>query len=92
MNLTESEAKKTPKRMCVACRNTFDKKDLLRVVRTPDGKVCVDVTGKMSGRGAYVCSDAKCAEKCAKGLLRKHLDCDIPSEIFEEIKAHRAKV
>ena len=70
----------------------FDKKDLMRIVKSPEGVVSVDYTGKMSGRGAYVCSSEKCVNKCAKGLLGKHLACEIPPEIYEEIrKTHSAK-
>lgn len=82
MNKTE----KSPQRMCVACRQMFDKRALLRIVRTPDGEVCIDETGKKSGRGAYVCKSEACRIKCAKGLLKKHLNCEIPSEIYDKIK------
>lgn len=83
--MNKDKNKKSPQRMCVACRNAFDKKDLLRVVRAPDGRVFVDGTGKADGRGAYVCGDPKCVSKCAKGKLRKHLGCEIPPEVYEEI-------
>lgn len=84
MNLNNA-VKKSPQRMCIACRQMLDKKNLLRVVRAPDGSVSVDRTGKKNGRGAYVCTDAKCRVKCAKGLLKKHLECDIPDEVCEEL-------
>ncbi len=79
--------KKSPQRMCIACRQMFDKKDLLRIVRAPDGTVGIDGTGKKNGRGAYVCMNEKCIGKCAKGLLAKHLDCMIPNEIYEELRS-----
>ena len=82
--------KKIPQRMCVACRQMFDKGKLLRIVKTPEGTVKVDPTGKANGRGAYVCSDVNCVNKCAKGLLSKHFECQIPPEIYEEIKAYRS--
>ena len=91
MNLNKEKTKKSPQRMCIACRQMFDKKDLLRVVRAPDGTVSVDYGGKKNGRGAYVCSDAQCREKCAKGLLKKHLECEIPKEISEELLAVESK-
>ncbi|MDE6398561.1 MAG: YlxR family protein [Clostridiales bacterium] len=75
--------------MCIACRQAFDKSQLLRVVRTPEGAVAVDETGKKNGRGAYVCSAEACVGKCEKGLLKKHLGCEIPPEIYEEIRAKR---
>lgn len=82
-----NNTKKSPQRMCVACRKMFDKKDLVRVVRSPEGVVSVDITGKKNGRGAYVCASDACAQKCRKGVLQKHLGCEIPAEIFAEIEA-----
>ena len=58
--------KKVPMRMCVACREMRPKKELLRVVRTPEGTVAVDRTGRMNGRGAYLCSRAECLNKALK--------------------------
>ena len=58
--------KKIPMRMCVACREMRAKKDLMRVVRTADGELKPDVTGKLSGRGAYLCRDAACIRKAIK--------------------------
>ena len=58
--------RKIPQRMCVGCREKRDKKDLLRVVRTPEGQLVLDATGKKSGRGAYVCRDPQCLKKARK--------------------------
>ncbi|MHB1340213.1 MAG: RNase P modulator RnpM [Coriobacteriia bacterium] len=60
------KAKKTPLRTCLACGRETDKKDLVRVVRTPDGDVAVDATGKRNGRGAYVCATTECFEKAVR--------------------------
>lgn len=60
------KAKKTPLRTCLACGRETDKKDLVRVVRTPDGDVAVDATGKRNGRGAYVCASTECFEKAVR--------------------------
>ena len=57
------KAKKVPVRMCAGCGGRFDKRDLVRVVRTPQGDVQLDLTGKMAGRGAYVCHDPACLQK-----------------------------
>ena len=73
--------------MCVSCRQMFDRRELLRVVKSPDGVVSVDVTGKKNGRGAYICSNHKCIHKSAKGLHRKHLACENPPQIYEEIRS-----
>ncbi len=58
--------KKTPMRMCTACRQMRPKKDLLRVVRTPEGVVALDETGRSNGRGAYLCRDSACLERALK--------------------------
>ncbi len=59
-----------------------DKARLLRIVRTPDGEVCIDNTGKKSGRGAYVCENPACRTKCVK-VLKKHLNAEIPASVTE---------
>ena len=70
-------AKKIPMRMCVSCRERFAKKDLIRIVASADGKVQVDPTGRMPGRGAYVCHNPECMTKAVdhqqfdRGLHRK---------------------
>ena len=58
--------KKIPMRMCVACREMRAKKDLMRVVRTGEGELVLDPTGKLNGRGAYLCRDAACLQKAIK--------------------------
>lgn len=58
--------KKIPQRMCVGCQQMKSKRELLRVVRTPEEDVVLDLTGKKSGRGAYVCRDVACLEKAVK--------------------------
>ena len=63
-------AKHKPQRTCIACRETKDKRDLIRVVRTPAGNLSVDPTGKANGRGAYLCRQASCWEK---GLPQQRL-------------------
>lgn len=79
--------KKTPERMCVACREMKPKKNLTRVVSDKEGKVFVDKTGKANGRGAYICTDNECPEK-AKGsrALERAFKRKIPSEIWEVLK------
>ncbi|MDR1439843.1 MAG: YlxR family protein [Clostridiales bacterium] len=58
--------KRRPQRMCIACRSMKDKFDLVRLVKTPDGSVALDATGKMPGRGAYICKAQACAEMARK--------------------------
>lgn len=64
--------KKVPMRTCIACRVEKPKKELIRIVKTKDGVFTVDKTGKVSGRGAYLCGDKACAEKVIKKKLLKH--------------------
>lgn len=79
--------KKTPERMCIACRNMVDKRQLIRIVRGPDGVFSIDFTGKKSGRGAYVCDKAECVGKCLKGrLLNKNFKCEIAPSVYEELE------
>jgi uncharacterized protein len=69
------KVRKTPQRRCVVCGQTHGKRDLLRVVRTPTGDVRVDLTGKVSGRGAYVCPKPTCIERALReGRLAGILD------------------
>ncbi len=60
------KTKKIPLRMCTGCGEMFDKRELVRVVKSPDGEISLDLTGKKSGRGAYVCKNADCLKKARK--------------------------
>ena len=79
--------KKTPMRMCVACRQMRPKKELVRVVRTPEGQVLMDATGRANGRGAYLCHDLECLKKARKSkALERALETSIGSEAFEKLE------
>lgn len=79
--------RKIPQRMCVGCRQMKGKKELIRVVRTPDQQVLLDKTGKKSGRGAYVCANPECFNQAVKGnRLQKALECQIPESVLEELR------
>ncbi|HHT71023.1 MAG TPA: YlxR family protein [Firmicutes bacterium] len=79
--------RRVPMRMCVGCREMQPKKELLRVVRTPDGKLEVDRTGKKSGRGAYICPRRRCLDAALKGKrLQKALAMDLSAEIIRELE------
>lgn len=81
-----TNTKKTPVRSCIACKARRDKQDLLRVVRTPEGAIVFDRTGKQNGRGAYVCDTVECVEKCLKKrLLNKVFHTEVPSETYEKL-------
>lgn len=79
--------KKVPMRMCVGCQEMKPKKELLRVVRTPEGGIEIDLTGKLSGRGAYLCPQAACLEKAVKGKrLEKAFQQSVSPEIISVLK------
>ena len=78
--------KKIPLRKCVVTGERFEKKLLLRVVKTPNGEVIFDPTGKANGRGAYVSKNKVVIDKAKKtNILGKHLETKIPDEIYEEL-------
>jgi predicted RNA-binding protein YlxR (DUF448 family) len=81
-------AKKIPLRRCVATGEQLPKKDLLRIVRTPEGTLAVDTTGKANGRGAYLKKDLEAVAKAKKtGALARALETKIPDEFWAEIEA-----
>ncbi|HWQ61817.1 MAG TPA: YlxR family protein [Negativicutes bacterium] len=80
--------KKIPQRMCVGCQSMKTKKELLRVVRTPEGEILLDPTGKKAGRGAYVCPSDECLAKAVKAKrLEKALEHAISAEVFAALRA-----
>ena len=79
--------KKIPMRMCVACRQMRPKKELVRIVRTPEGPVVRDRTGRANGRGAYLCGSLDCLNKAVKTrALERALEAKIEPELIEELK------
>ena len=79
--------KKIPERNCVGCGNQFPKNQLIRVVKTQSGEVFLDTTGKMSGRGAYICDDIECFKKLKKGkLLNKSFKIEVTDAEYEKIE------
>lgn len=88
--------KKVPVRKCIGCGESKAKTELIRVVRSPEGEISVDPTGKKSGRGAYICKSAECLKKARKnGRLSKNLECPIPDGVYEalgeDIKAYECE-
>lgn len=82
------KVKKVPLRTCVITKEKLEKKDLFRVVRTPEGSVIVDDTNKANGRGAYVKKDLDAILKAEKSkILDRHLMVNVPEEIYEELKS-----
>ncbi len=79
--------RKVPMRRCIACREMKQKRELLRIVKCSDGEVSVDKTGRMNGRGAYVCNDSSCFEKAQKTkALNREFKTEIPDDIYDEIR------
>lgn len=78
--------KKVPQRMCVGCQQMKPKKEMIRVVRTPENDIEIDFTGKRSGRGAYICPLEECFHAAQKGKrLEKALKGSIPAEVYENL-------
>jgi len=81
-----AKTRRIPQRSCVACGQVSPKRELIRIVRTPSGEVKVDLTGKVSGRGAYVDPDRACAERAVReGRLQHALEVPIPAGIIDEV-------
>ncbi len=78
--------KKIPMRMCVGCREMKEKRQLIRIVRTPEGEAVLDPTGKKSGRGAYVCRQADCLKRAVKQKqLERQLEITLTPEVIEAL-------
>lgn len=87
------QKKKIPLRKCTGCGEMKPKKELVRVVKTPDDQVLIDLTGRVNGRGAYICLDAQCLKIARKSRrIEKSFEMSIPDEIYdkmeEELKNH----
>ncbi|MDO5026592.1 MAG: YlxR family protein [Tissierellia bacterium] len=79
--------RKIPQRKCVVCNQHKDKKDLLRIVKNKEGQIFVDPSGKMNGRGTYICPDLACLSKTKKNRsLNNSLKANIGDEIYQEIE------
>jgi predicted RNA-binding protein YlxR (DUF448 family) len=81
------KVKKIPQRMCTGCMEMKPKKELIRVVRSKEGDVSIDITGKKPGRGAYICKDVSCLEKAVKTKrLGRNLEVSIEESIYVKLK------
>lgn len=79
--------RKIPQRMCNGCMEMKPKKELIRIVKSPEGEVSIDLTGKKPGRGAYICKNAECLEKAFKTKkLSRSLETPISEEVFEALR------
>lgn len=79
--------KKVPMRQCIGCRESKDKKCLIRIVKTPDGDITLDRTGRKNGRGAYLCDNALCLQKARKSnALCRSFRMNVPDEIYDNLE------
>ncbi|MBQ7800041.1 MAG: YlxR family protein [Oscillospiraceae bacterium] len=84
--------KKVPMRSCCGCREKKPKRELIRVVRSPEGEVSFDITGRKAGRGVYLCNDKACLLKAIKSrALARALECEIPEEVYERLEGETEK-
>lgn len=82
-----NQQRKIPVRTCVSCRSSSAKRELIRIVKTTDGEIVIDQTGKMPGRGAYLCGAKECLALALKAnKLNRALKCDIPEHIKENLQ------
>lgn len=78
--------KKIPMRRCCGCMNSFDKNNLIRVVMTAEGDFVIDTSGKINGRGAYICNNVECMRKCIKNHgLERSFKTNLPKEIYDNL-------
>ena len=85
--------KKIPMRQCLGCREHKPKKELIRVVRSPEGEVSLDFKGKLPGRGAYVCPQAACLAKARKSrALERAFETALPPEVYEALEQQMEEV
>ncbi len=81
------QPKKIPMRKCTGCGEMKPKNELVRVVKSPEGEISLDITGKKNGRGAYVCKDATCLKKAQKAKrIERAFDCAIPEELYQKME------
>ena len=79
--------KKMPQRTCMGCNVKKDKKDLIRIVKKQNQEICIDKTGKMEGRGAYICNSVECLDKVIKTKrLERVLECKIDNDIYINLR------
>ena len=92
MAANQQQTKKIPIRMCTGCKVHKPKKELIRVVKSPEGEISIDFNGKKSGRGAYICNDISCLEKAVKTKqLERAFSCAVPSDVFQKLREELQK-
>ena len=88
-----STKKKTPMRQCIGCGEMKEKREMLRVLKTPEGEILLDATGRKNGRGAYLCKSAACLERAMKTKgLNRSFQMEIGSEVYESLKKEMSEL
>ncbi|MDE7366192.1 MAG: YlxR family protein [Lachnospiraceae bacterium] len=86
-------AKKTPLRQCIGCGQPMEKKNMIRVIRNPEGGIELDATGKKNGRGAYLCPSQECLAKAEKSKgLERSFKMSVPKEIYQQLSEELSKL
>ena len=86
--MEQQKVKKIPMRQCLGCNEHKQKRELLRVVRDPEGNISLDFTGKKSGRGAYICKSVRCLSRAVKSKrIEKNLGVAIPDEVYKKMES-----
>lgn len=86
------KTRKIPMRMCIGCGEMKPKKELIRIVKSKEGEILLDLTGKKPGRGAYICGDLKCLQKARKSRrLERSFSCQISDEIYGSMESELSK-
>ena len=84
---------KTPLRQCTGCGEMKSKKEMIRVLKTPENEIVLDATGRKNGRGAYVCLSQECLDKAVKSRgLERSLKMAVPAEVYEDLKKELANI
>ena len=87
------QQRKIPMRQCLGCRTMFPKRELIRVVRSPEGAVSLDFKGKLPGRGAYVCPDAECLKRAKRSkALERAFSAPLPEDVWQALEAQMKEV
>ncbi len=87
------KVRKTPMRMCAGCGESKSKMDLVRIVRSPEGEISMDLTGKKPGRGAYLCRNVECLKKARKSKrIERSLETAIPDSVYDALEEEMAGI
>ncbi|MGN0483957.1 MAG: RNase P modulator RnpM [Lachnospiraceae bacterium] len=85
--------KKIPMRQCVGCGEMIEKRNLIRVIKTSEGDILLDATGRKNGRGAYICKNSACLQKAIKSRgLERSLKTAIPEDVYEALKKEMSEI